>query len=450
MKFTIEKVGPVKRATIEMGSLTIVCGRNNTGKTFLTRTIYEFYKLFRSNLTFSVDIAQGTFPVDIDLSRYASKAAVAVRECAKKFSSVILRKGSLKVQIKPEEFPVCCSAPSSTWKIDNLHLRVEKRGSILHIEEIQSPIQTENEGQHDPTESQPKFGEIISAIVKNYLFSQRCNDCFVSDSFSIMSEREGLVHFKTHINIANAFISSQRREDDQDVKLEPEDKEKLSDRRLLPLSLSLIHALSIFERENSLSNMKQTSFQSQFNEELDALVEGKYHIDKGEFFFTPDDAKDVRLSMDQSSSSVESLLLLDYYVRYFSEKGDVLVIDEPELNLHPVKQRQLARFLGTLVNAGIKVFLTTHSDYIIREFNTMILLHQADSRITAIRKKNKYTESQTLDAKFIKAYISQKKEGEVTFRNIPVDQRKGMVIQTLDEVINDMNSIQDEIFWGDY
>ena len=449
MKFKIKGVGPIKNASVEMGNLTIVCGKNNTGKTFLTRTIYEFYQTFRGNLSFAVKTDQTTLPVDIDLSQYAANAAKAVKDCAKKYSKVFLDKGSLEISIEPTEFPVACAAPSSNWKIGNLHLRVEKKGTRLHIEEIASPISSNEDNGHEEIAKTPSFQMIISAIVQYYLFSQRCNNCFVSDSFSVMSEREGLVRFKAHINIANAFIASQKKEADKKINVEIEGEDKVSDRKGLPLSLSLIRALSIFERENLLKDRKQNDFQAQFNNELDALVEGKYHIEKGEFFFTPDDAKDVTLSMDQSSSSVESLLLLDYYVRYFSEKGDVLVIDEPEMNLHPEKQRQLARFLGTLVNAGIKVFITTHSDYIIREFNTMILLNQARPYIKKIRKVENYPDSQLLDAADIKVYISKKKNGEVTFSEINISQQKGMSIPTLNEVIDKMNSIQDAILWGE-
>jgi predicted ATPase len=32
MKFQIEKLGIINKAEIELGDLTIVCGKNNTGK----------------------------------------------------------------------------------------------------------------------------------------------------------------------------------------------------------------------------------------------------------------------------------------------------------------------------------------------------------------------------------------------------------------------------------
>lgn len=449
MKFTIKNVGPIKTATVEMGKLTVVCGKNNTGKTFLTRSVYEFYRTFRNNLSFSVELEQQTFPLDIDLSQYTEKAASAIKECAKKYSKAILENGGeLRVSIKPSEFPVFCDAPPSQWGMGNRLFKVNKEGCILHIEEKIIPIDSTKDNNRKDEKDEFDFQSLISAIIKHYLFEQKYNDCFIADSFCVMSERVGFVHFKTHINIANAFVANQPKNDNAPINIKSEE-EQLSNRKLLPLSLSIIHSLSIFEREKMFEDRKQTDYQKQFNALLDSVVEGKYELNEGQFFFTPNDANNNALSMDRSSSSVESLLLMDYYVRYFSEKGDVLVIDEPELNLHPEKQRQLAHLLGALVNAGIKVFITTHSDYIIRELNLMIQLKQDKKHFKAIRKEEGYLDSYLLDADDVKAYTSKKDNGSVTFKNVKVCQKKGMVISTLDEVINKMNTIQEAISWGE-
>ena len=57
------------------------------------------------------------------------------------------------------------------------------------------------------------------------------------------------------------------------------------------------------------------------------------------------------------------------------------MIDEPELNLHPDNQRRIARLLARLVNLGIKVFITTHSSYIIKELNTLIMLNRDEPHL---------------------------------------------------------------------
>ena len=44
MKFTFENLGPIDRANLKLGDLTVIACRNNTGKTYLAHTIYGFLK----------------------------------------------------------------------------------------------------------------------------------------------------------------------------------------------------------------------------------------------------------------------------------------------------------------------------------------------------------------------------------------------------------------------
>ena len=44
MKFVFKKLGPIKEAELELGDLTIIAGRNNTGKTYVAYTLYGFLR----------------------------------------------------------------------------------------------------------------------------------------------------------------------------------------------------------------------------------------------------------------------------------------------------------------------------------------------------------------------------------------------------------------------
>ena len=50
----------------------------------------------------------------------------------------------------------------------------------------------------------------------------------------------------------------------------------------------------------------------------------------------------------------------------------MLIIEEPEAHLHPAAQTQMARTLARLVRAGVRVVVTTHSDWLLMEIANLM------------------------------------------------------------------------------
>lgn len=82
-----------------------------------------------------------------------------------------------------------------------------------------------------------------------------------------------------------------------------------------------------------------------------------------EVLFQP--AQDVNLEIPIVSSMVKELSPLVLYLRHLARPGELLIIDEPEMNLHPAAQVKIIEFLAMLVNAGLHVLITTHSTYVV-------------------------------------------------------------------------------------
>lgn len=122
----------------------------------------------------------------------------------------------------------------------------------------------------------------------------------------------------------------------------------------------------------------------------------------------------VQLPMHTASSIVRSLAGLDIYLRYYAQAGDLLIIDEPEMNAHPEAQLRLTELLAYLVNRGIRVVITTHSPYIVDHLNNLIRaadLSQGDRAEVAAHFKLGTAEC-FLDADKVAAYLFKAEEGE--------------------------------------
>ncbi len=149
-----------------------------------------------------------------------------------------------------------------------------------------------------------------------------------------------------------------------------------------------------------------------------------------------------RIPLHATSSAVKSLFALWFYLENQAIPGNILMIDEPELNLHPSSQRTIAKLLARLVNAGVRVVISTHSDYIVREFNSLIMLNHPDA--ARFRRKYRYHDDEILDPELVGAYVF--KDHTIEPSEITADD--GIRANTFDNVIEQINAINDDIYYG--
>lgn len=55
-----------------------------------------------------------------------------------------------------------------------------------------------------------------------------------------------------------------------------------------------------------------------------------------------------------------------------AEAGDTVLIEQPELHLHPAHQRKLADFFVAISNSGVQLVLETHSEYLITRLRLLV------------------------------------------------------------------------------
>jgi len=113
------------------------------------------------------------------------------------------------------------------------------------------------------------------------------------------------------------------------------------------------------------------------------------------------------IDINASSSSIKSLAGFALYLQYRAMPDDVIVIDEPEQNLHPTQQAKFIEFLSLLVNRGFQVALTTHSPYIIEHLQNLIYAYDITDKEEAISQLYLKQADSLIDKEKIGVYLFQ-------------------------------------------
>lgn len=90
-----------------------------------------------------------------------------------------------------------------------------------------------------------------------------------------------------------------------------------------------------------------------------------------QFGYRPDGWSD-ELPLTNSSSAVSELAPVVLFLRHVVAPGDVLIVEEPEAHLHPAAQVKLTNLLAGTVQAGLRVVVTTHSEWILEALANVV------------------------------------------------------------------------------
>jgi hypothetical protein len=461
MKVKIENLGILKQAEFSLGDLTIICGSNNTGKTYATYALFGFLYTWRRLLMLpkfglkeKIDQLLSDGVISLDLQEY-------VQHCDSILTTVCQR----YVRQIPEVFA------ANEERFKNVDFQIELNFDNIQFEngyertistakwETISISKPENNPYLSITLLREKSNinllvnvleEIIDNSIKDIIFSQ-----FFPRPFIASAERTGAAIFRKELNFARNRL------------LEEISKNSNFNPRELLFNVSQDYALPVKENVDFTRQIetivKKTSFIAENHpsilEDFADIIGGQYMITSNDELYYIPKGKKLRLSMDESSSAVRSLLDIGFYLRHEARIGDLLIVDEPELNLHPENQRRIAKLFARLINIGIKVFITTHSDYIIKEINTLIMLNHDQPHLKQIAVEEGYRQEELLSADQVKVYIAEQalemlkgKKRKTKFNTLTpakIDPEMGIEARSFDTTIEKMNRIQTAIIWGE-
>ena len=157
------------------------------------------------------------------------------------------------------------------------------------------------------------------------------------------------------------------------------------------------------------------------------LINGSVRVERSEidypsFVYRPNDWQ-RNLPLMNSSSMVSELAPVVLYLRHAIRPGDTLIIEEPESHLHPTAQVEFTRLLAAAVNAGIRIIITTHSEWVLWELANLVRMSELPLEL----RKGLDGAEQAIEAAEVGAWFFEPdaERGGSVVREIPLDIESG-------------------------
>lgn len=452
MNIEFKNLGFVKNIELNLDkNLIILCGPNNSGKTYVAYALYGLMK-YKSQVPTSKKIVskiKNLFEegqIDIDIKKLLENDSESFLELISKsyierisgvFAADKINFNKFDLNIKLNNInniienltPISIQQEIGVRNSFSIKIYKEENSNILSCLLINKDSKITDYKSDIPA-------TVILEVISDRIFDILTNFVF-PNTYIAPAERIAINIFSKELSLKRNILVDKLLDLKQETNDDPLDLVK---RRATRYPLPIRDSLEIAEDLNNFK--KNTSeFEHLANEIETEILKGQVLISKdGEVQFKPDKAKSLKLPIHLTASIVKSLSSIVIYLRHLAKKGDFIIIDEPELNLHPDNQVIIARIIAKIVNSNFKVLISTHSDYIIRELNNLIMLSNNDKLV----EKYNISKDTLLDYNKVDAILFNYNQRKTS--KIEINQT-GFEVETIDNVVNNLNNIAQELYF---
>ena len=441
-KFIFHKIGPIKRAELELGNITIIAGRNNTGKTYLVYTLYGFLKQWNSQITMSPKtkkiveevMDKGRYKYTVDRETLDRERKKIIRDVTRSFSREDLSDVFSSPRDAFEESAIEVELPGEFPKKLQRGISFPKGGSVsIQYDGTDIVIIDKNAREQERDDS--FFSFFLLFFYCQFLFPE-----LPLDPFILSAERFGISLFYKELDFTkNQLVDLlQKMSDNKNRDRFPPYLfiDRTTSRYALPLKNNIDYTRDI----SDLKRQRSEIYDDKLFDKIKDMMEGYYSSSSDDIaFISRRKGRSFNLPLHIASSSARGLSDLYFYLRHVARKNQLVIIDEPESHLDTANQILLARLLARMIQSNLKVLITTHSDYIIKEINNLIMLNRLKKK-KKVAKDLGYKKDDFIEPDAIRAYVA---EGD-SLTKCEIDEF-GIDMPVFDETIDKINRTSNEL-----
>ena len=391
IQIAVENFGPIEKAEIELRPLTVFVGESNTGKTYFAALIYALHRIYGglSRIPWSHSVIQKLYFDSLySLLRSDTKEEISkviekqkTRDSPLKFSDLPLQvRDQLHTDLANhgvlrEELKRCFDLrsvsnlirftgnPSNDMKV-TLQVGEEDQSLwSLDIRGVGASIAVTgyvNKDMVTRPQDETEFERILG--IENFLNFLLPVGKKTGDSYYLPAARSGIM--QSHGVIASSLV-------DRATSVGLERFPEIATFSGM-IADFLKHIINYKQPERPSGGMIDIA-KALETEVVHGEIEVRRPATIGypEFLYRPQKT-DQALRMSHSSSMVSELAPLVLFLRGIVQPGDTLIIEEPESHLHPAAQTKMALTLARLVRAGVRVIITTHSDWLLEQIGNLV------------------------------------------------------------------------------
>ena len=451
--------GPIAHAEVDLKPLTVLIGSNNTGKSYVALAIYALWRVI------SYAHFGGVKPLEPRLWKTLPKLnRDSINQWKQTFRDTPeirhFLSGQAELRTLPKEILDRLRAESISWSEDlregvEYELRrcfgsglnqLGRSGSHAGSSHFGISIRDDDTGldwdmrcdqddlasdRWEPDLSKASTGLSQDGIdsshllvnAPDYFFDVLCDTYseyllggYSTPSHYLPASRSGILQgYKT---LANLLVGRSSRAWIESMEVE----------RLPGVITDLVQALLILDRAKPASGRIKTIVDFLESRVLGGSVDIVRQLENPVLRFQ---TRARAFDLHQVSSTVSEIAPMVLYLKYLVKPGHLFILEEPESHLDPANQRLLARAIAMLVNARVRVLLTTHSDVILNQLNNLMQVSKLESRR---RLRMGYKAVEVLRPSDVSAYLFPHTDTGTQVRRLRVDSEEGISTESFDSV----------------